>query len=259
MLFSFAVNGFCVQCSLDERTRRSAGLREEKQKTALLLRFVPHTQQQQQFQCSARADEQEESPTTCPDTRVLARGHTKSETRDARRRRARYDRLRQCWYSAAAAKNISEEARNEEGGPEEEGVAALALERRLHAPPAIQFVSESRRGGFSKASCNYRQGWEGVSMFGQGGDLVVQESCVGGGMALLEGSPQLGQSRVPFVSTVMGRRPEGVGGKGEVIHALMHPFSASRQAHQTGGGRARVIGGKGVTFFFFFVVFSCQP
>lgn len=60
-------------------------------------------------------------------------------------------RLRQCWYSAAAAKNISEEAHDEGEIPEEDGEAALALERRLHAPPAIQFVSESRRGGFNKA------------------------------------------------------------------------------------------------------------
>lgn len=59
-------------------------------------------------------------------------------------------RLGQCWYSAAAAKTISEETHDEGGGPEDEGEAALALERRLHAPPAIQFVSESGRGGFNK-------------------------------------------------------------------------------------------------------------
>lgn len=60
-------------------------------------------------------------------------------------------RLRQCWYSAAAAKDISEENHEEEGDLEDEGESALALERRLHAPPAIQFVSESGRGGFNKA------------------------------------------------------------------------------------------------------------
>lgn len=59
-------------------------------------------------------------------------------------------RLRQCWYSAAAAKNISEESHDKGSGLEDKGEAALALERRLHAPPAIQFVSESRRGGFNK-------------------------------------------------------------------------------------------------------------
>lgn len=75
---------------------------------------------------------------------------------DARRRRvprATCRRLRQCWYSAAAAKNISEETRDEgEGGTdlEGEGEAALALERRLHARPPIQFVNDSRQGGFNK-------------------------------------------------------------------------------------------------------------
>lgn len=56
----------------------------------------------------------------------------------------------QCWYSAAAAKNISEETHDEGDDLEDEREAALGLERRLHAPPAIQFVSESRRGGFNK-------------------------------------------------------------------------------------------------------------
>lgn len=61
-------------------------------------------------------------------------------------------RSRQSWYSAAAAKNISEETRYDGDNPEDEGEAALALERRLHAPPAIQFVSENRRGGFNKVT-----------------------------------------------------------------------------------------------------------
>eukprot|EP00752_Nemacystus_decipiens_P007019 g6297.t1 len=60
--------------------------------------------------------------------------------------------LRQCWYSAAAAKNISEEIHDEGDDLEDGGEAALGLERRLHAPPAIQFLSESRRGGFNKGS-----------------------------------------------------------------------------------------------------------
>ncbi|CBN77383.1 hypothetical protein Esi_0053_0077 [Ectocarpus siliculosus] len=59
---------------------------------------------------------------------------------------------RQCWYSAAAAKQISDEAHEGQDSAEEEGQAALELERRLHAPPAIQFVTETRRGGFNKGS-----------------------------------------------------------------------------------------------------------
>ncbi|CAM9874733.1 unnamed protein product, partial [Scytosiphon promiscuus] len=52
--------------------------------------------------------------------------------------------LRQSWYSAAAAKAISEEAPEEGGDLEDEGEAALALERLLHAPPALQFLLETR-------------------------------------------------------------------------------------------------------------------
>eukprot|EP00903_Cladosiphon_okamuranus_P009623 g9159.t1 len=61
-----------------------------------------------------------------------------------------YGLRQQRWYSAAAAKIISDEAHDE--GSDLEDEAALALERRLHAPPAIQFVSKSRRGGFNKGS-----------------------------------------------------------------------------------------------------------
>lgn len=61
-------------------------------------------------------------------------------------------RLRQCWYSAAAARAIAEEAPDSVDSEEkEEPLATSTLERRLHAAPAIQFAGENRRGGFNKA------------------------------------------------------------------------------------------------------------
>ena len=41
-------------------------------------------------------------------------------------------------------KNISQEAHEGGGDLEDDGEAGLALERLLHAPPALQFIQESR-------------------------------------------------------------------------------------------------------------------
>ena len=78
-------------------------------------------------------------------------------------------RLRQCWYSAAAARAIAEEAPNAAGSEgEEEPLATSTLERRLHTAPAIQFAGDNRRGGFNKVR---QMGHEDVK-----GGIVLNDS-----------------------------------------------------------------------------------